>query len=214
MHTNSIEGVAFSHGRKRRLLDEGVREVLEDIAGRAGGVALHAITHDVGAEGRQFLENEGWRALAPAESEEVSGDVIGKAEGDSDELRLVTLNVDGLGNYHVGPGARMEAILIRVLPVEPDVLLLQEVTGPMYTQLCRSLPDWKIYRRKQVTEDYFNVTVMRHGSEKTTTFQFPRTANGRHLIKTRRNGWTILNTHAESGSHALERDPRAARFST
>ena len=52
MHTNTIEGLALSHGRRRRLVDAGVREMLEDIEGRAGGVVLHAITHVVGAEGR------------------------------------------------------------------------------------------------------------------------------------------------------------------
>ena len=69
MHTNSIEGVAPRYGRRRRLSDEAVEEVLEDIRRDAGGVALHAITRAVGAEGRQYLEREGWRALAPAESE-------------------------------------------------------------------------------------------------------------------------------------------------
>ena len=51
--------------------------MLEDIQRHAGGVGLHAITQAVAAEGRRFLENEGWRALAPAECEEVSGDDIG-----------------------------------------------------------------------------------------------------------------------------------------
>ena len=74
MHTNSIEGVAPRYGRRRGLSDEAVREVLEDLRRDAGDLALHAITHAVGAEGRQYLEREGWRALAPAESEEVSGD--------------------------------------------------------------------------------------------------------------------------------------------
>ena len=100
MHTNSIEGVAPRYGRRRRLSDEAVQEVLEDIRRDAGGVALHAITRAVGAEGRQYLEREGWRALAPAESEEVSGDAAAaRAEAESDALSLVTLNVDGLGEY-------------------------------------------------------------------------------------------------------------------
>ena len=58
MHTNSIEGVAPRYGRRRRLSDEAVQEVLEDIRRDAGGVALHAITRAVGAEGRQYLERE------------------------------------------------------------------------------------------------------------------------------------------------------------
>ena len=44
MHTNSIEGVAPRYGRRRRLSDAAVHEVLEDIWRDARGVALHAIT--------------------------------------------------------------------------------------------------------------------------------------------------------------------------
>jgi hypothetical protein len=149
MHTNSIEGVAPRYGRRRRLSDEAVQEVLEDIRRHAGGVALHAITRAVGAEGRQYLEREGWRALAPAESEEVSGDAAARAEAESDALSLVTLNVDGLGDYADSPAARMDAILTRVLLVEPDVLVLQEVTAPMLMQLRRRLPEWKVCRRSE-----------------------------------------------------------------
>ena len=167
MHTNSIVGLSPRHGRKRWLSDEGVREVLEDIQRHAGGVALHAITQVVAAEGHRFLENEGWRALEPAECEEVLGDDIGVAEGEADVLSLVTLNVDGLGEYALGPADRMASILTRVLLVEPDVLLLQEMTDPMIVQLVHTLPGWKVYRKRKVKEDYFNVTVMRHGSEKT-----------------------------------------------
>ena len=161
MHTNSIEGVAPRYGRKRRLSDEAVQEVLEDIRRDAGGVALHAIARAVGAEGRQYLEREGWRALAPAGSQEVSGDAATRAEAESDALSLVTLNVDGLGDYADSPAARMDAILARVLLVEPDVLVLQEVTAPMLTQLRRRLPEWKVCRRSEVSEYYFNVAVMR-----------------------------------------------------
>ena len=31
---------------------------------------------------------------------------------------------------------------------------------------------------------------------------------GRHLITTRQGVWAIMNTHAESGRHARERDAR------
>jgi hypothetical protein len=144
MHTNSIEGMAPRYGRRRRLSDEVVQEVLDDIQRDAGGVALHAITRAVGAEGRQFLEREGWRALAPAESEEVSGDAAARAEAESYALSLVTLNVDGLGDYADSPATRMDAILTRLLFVEPDVLVLQEVTADMLKQLQRRLPEWKV----------------------------------------------------------------------
>ena len=200
--------MAPRYGRRRRLPDEAVREVLEDIRRNAGGVALLAITRAVGAEGRQYLEREGWCALAPAESKEVSGDAAARAEAESDALSLVTLNVNGLGDFADSPAARMDAILTRVLLVEPDVLVLQEVTASMLTQLRRRLPEWNVCRRSEVSEYYFNVTVMRHGSEKTTSVAFPAPANKRHLITTRRSGWTILNTHAESGSRPVRRDAR------
>ena len=117
------------------------------------------------------MEREGWRALVPAESEEVSGDAAAaRAEAESDALSLVTLSVDGLGDYADSPAARMDAILTRVLLVKPDVLMLQEVTVPMLAQLRRRLPAWKVCRRGEVSEHYFNVTVMRHGSERTTSF--------------------------------------------
>ena len=82
----------------------------------------------------------------------------------------------------------------------------------MLTQLRRRLPEWKVCRRSEVSEYYFNVTVMRHGSERTTSFPFPASANGRHLITTRWSGWTILNTHAESGSRLVERDARESQL--
>ena len=100
--------------------------------------------------------------MAPVESEEVSGDAAAaRAEAASDALSLVTLNVDGLGDYTDSPGTRMDAILTHLLLVEPDVLVLQEMTAPMLTQLRRRLPHWRACRKSDVTEYYFNVTVMR-----------------------------------------------------
>ena len=88
------------------------------------------------------------KPLAPAESGEELDDVASKAEVKFDELSLVTLNVDGLGEYATAPAARMEAILDEVLVVKPDVLLLQEMTFAMFTQLRRRLPEWKVCRKK------------------------------------------------------------------
>ena len=62
--------------------------MVDDIRPCAGGVSLHAITRTVGAEEWQYLA-----------SGEVSGDAAVKAEAVSDALSLVTLNVDGLGEY-------------------------------------------------------------------------------------------------------------------
>ena len=167
--------------------------MFDDIRLWAGGVSLHAITHNVGAKG--------WPYLA---SGELSGNAAAKAEAGSDALSLVTLNVDGLGEYALSLADRMGAILACVLLVEPDVLVLQAVTIPRLTQLRSRLPDWRFYRRSELSECYFNVTVMRHRSERTTSCSLPASANGRHLVKTRWSGWTILNAHAESGSHPVE----------
>ena len=46
-------------------------------------------------------------------------------------LCLVTVNVDGLGEYDVSPSERMGAILKEVLAASPDVLLFQEVVDEM-----------------------------------------------------------------------------------
>ena len=65
--------MAPRYGRKRRLSDEAVQEMLDDIQRYAGGVSLHVITRTVGAEGWQYLA-----------SGEVSGDAAAKAEAGSD----------------------------------------------------------------------------------------------------------------------------------
>ena len=126
--------------------------MLDDIRLCAGGVSLHAITRTVGAEGWQDLAREGWPSMARTESGEVSGDAAAKAEAGSDALSLVTLNVDGLGEYALSPADRTDAILTRVLLVEPDVLVLQAVTAPMLTQPRRRLPEWKVCRNSEVME--------------------------------------------------------------
>ena len=141
-----------------------------------------------------------------------TGDAASKAEVEFDELTLVTLNVDGLGNYYAtDPAARMDAILNEVLVVEPNVLVLQEMTIPMFTQLRRRLPEWKASHDHTAASSFansFNVTLMRHGSEKTASVPLPASANGRHLVMARQSGWTIWNTQAESGSTAQDRDVR------
>ena len=77
------------------------------------------------------------------------------------ELSLVTVNVDGLGTYRTAPATRMEEILTAVLVSTPGVLLLQEMTMEMYASLQQRLPAWSIYRRRDVAEDYFNVTAVK-----------------------------------------------------
>ena len=149
MHTNSIEGPARRHGRSRRLSDQQVEEVLQDIRRNVGGVALHPISHSVGDEGRQYLESEAWRAMGPAGSEEMSGDAAPLVEPESEVPSLVSLNVDGLGDYAELSAIRMDAILTRILLVKHDFLVLQEMTAPMLAQLRRRLPDWRVCRRRR-----------------------------------------------------------------
>ena len=210
MHTNSVEGEGLRYGRRRYLSSHEVSKVLRDIHIAAEDYALHAITHAAGAQGRQFLEAEGWRAMAPADAVEDGDDVEPQPRAASDVLSLMTLNVDGLGEYTDAPATRMDALLDQLLLAqpEPDVLALQEMTAEMLAQLRSRLPDWKICRRRDVSTDYFNITAMRRGSDRTTSFAYPESAMGRHLITTRQGVWAIMNTHAESGRHARERDAR------
>ena len=217
MHTNSVEGPGARHGRRRGLSVQAVEDVLADIAAHAGRVSLHAITGAQHDDGRHYLEAEGWRAMACAEREEVleaAGAVPGHASASSasDSLSMVSCNVDGLGHYGHSSPARMKAILQHLLGVQPDVLALQEVTTDMFAQLQSDLPGWKLYRMRTVTEEYFNVIAARHGSERTTSFPFASSANGRHLITMRWRGWTVVNTHAESGSRDVERDARESQL--
>ena len=75
------------------------------------------------------------------------GDMLEETPWDSSRLKIVTLNVDGLGKYPwISPGARMAGMLDSLLSREPDVVLLQEVTQPMFAVLRLRLSDWSIYR--------------------------------------------------------------------
>ena len=128
----------------------------------------------------------------------------------------VTANVDGLGEYQRSPAERMGDILTQLLAVSPDVVLLQEVTAEMYAVVQHRMVGWAVYRRREVTEDYFIVSAVRLASEsaqdKTTSYAFGPSDNGRHYVTVRRRGWSIVNVHAESGARAQERDHRAAQF--
>ena len=212
MHTNSIEGDELHHRRRRHLSETEVEKVLQNVRRAAGAVALHPIMHSSGTQGSQYLEREGWQAMGLADTEEAAGDAGPLAKAELGTLSLVTLNVDGLGDYSAPAATRMDDIITRILPAQPDVLVFQEMVAPMLEQLRVRLPGWKICRRRGVPECYFNVTAMRHGSERTTSFPFLASANGRHLVTTRRGGWTIVNVHAESGSRQQERDARESQL--
>ena len=82
---------------------------------------------------------------------ELSEGVAGGTEGGrSDQLmtlRVVTMNVDGLGEYQASPSARMDAVLAEILTAMPDVILLQEVTAEMHAVVrLRLAPEagWKV----------------------------------------------------------------------
>ena len=132
------------------------------------------------------------------------------------QLRLVSLNVDGCGHYGISPAMRMDDLLTMLLEEKPDVMLLQEVTAEMQVALQQRLPanEWRFYRRSHHSEEYFNLTVVKVAfcvsADRSTSYLFPQTSNGRHLVKVRPPGWAISNVHAESGS---QRRVKAERLS-
>ena len=103
----------------------------------------------------------------------------------------------------------MDEILKEVLEAKPDLLLLQEVVVEMYAVLRRRLSGWKLHRR----HDHAEVrTHPASAMERSTSYAFPTSNNGRHLLTARRDGWAIVNVHAESGRHQEERDQRVAQL--
>ena len=139
-----------------------------------------------------------------------------KGRSQCQQLRLVSLNVDGCGHYGISPADRMDALLTMLLDEKPDVMLLQEVTAEMQVALQQRLPanEWRFYRRSHHREEYFNLTVAKVAfcvsADKSTSYLFPQTSNGRHLVKVKPPGWAICNVHAESGS---QRRVKAERLS-
>ena len=56
----------------------------------------------------------------------------------SQQLRLVSLNVDGCGHNSTSPAYRIDALLTMILARKPDIIVLQEVTVEMQAVfLCR-----------------------------------------------------------------------------
>ena len=53
------------------------------------------------------------------------------------QVSLVTVNVDGMGNYALSPDERIAAILEEVLRTRPNVVLMQEVTVEIQAHLGR-----------------------------------------------------------------------------
>ena len=170
MHTNSIEGPGLAQGRRRHLSEADVDALPEAIRAQSGDVALHALTPWAG--GRILPP-------APASDEEMercegaqSSDAGGAGEGHAARLSMVTLNVAGLGDdYAQGAGERMAAILTTCLAVEPapDVLLFQEMTHEMLDEARCRLQEWRCCKRRESSEDYFNVTFLRLPCSRTSS---------------------------------------------
>ena len=97
----------------------------------------------------------------------------------------------------------------------PDFLLMQEVTMPMYTEIQRILTTWKVKKRHDQKEEYFNVTATKwpgSAADRSTSYAFPKSHNGRHTLTVRRGELAVVNVHAESGSRSVDCDARAEQL--
>ena len=225
IHINSVfEGEKSFHGKVETLEMSVVSGILTDIRRLYGAVALHCIVRASSA-GHQFLEAAGLQAMLPPEDEllpdvpDADAAVLSDAEVSdasvAQEISLVTVNVDGLGDYPRSPTERMASILEEVLRTSPDFLLMQEVTMPMYMEIQRVLAAWKVKKRRDQTEEYFNVTATKwlgNAADRSTSFPFPSSNNGRHTLTVRRGEWAVINVHAESGPRSVDRDARAEQL--
>ena len=94
------------------------------------------------------------------ESEEHGVDLPGSL---GHRLRVVSANVDGLGNNYgpLRPPDRMKAILKALLARRPTVILLQEVIDSMYRVLLDVLDPlgWVVKKRRCTSEAYFVVSA-------------------------------------------------------
>jgi len=156
IHTNSFfEGQQTFHGRVETSESAHVVQILADIASHCGSYSLHRVVR-ASPGGEQFLEAAGRRAMLPLEEEVLldmpAASVADHAEADSHEhggpkeVSLVTVNVDGMGDYARSATDRITSILQEVLKVSPQFVLLQEVTMVMYLEIKRILGDWQVYR--------------------------------------------------------------------
>ena len=120
--------------------------IVSDIERRCGGCSLHRVVR-ARLGGEPFLEAAGRRAMLPPEDEvppnppdAISAEPVAVEAADPGALpqvSLVTVNVDGMGNYALSPDERIAAILEEVLRTRPNVVLMQEVTVEIQAHLGR-----------------------------------------------------------------------------
>ena len=127
------------------------------IARNYGSYSLHRIV-EARPGGEQFLEVAGRRAMLPPEGEVHSDmatlpptDFAEVTDGhrglDTQEVPVVTVNVDGMGHYAPSATDRIAGILEEILKVSPHVVLMQEVTAVMYAEIKETLCGWQVYER-------------------------------------------------------------------
>ena len=156
IHTNSFFTEGLRPGRVVTTDGALVARILADIASHCGSYTLHRVVR-ARPGGDQFLEAAGRRAMLPPEEEvlpdmpaatfEDQAEPDGHERGGPQEVSVVTVNVDGMGDYARSAADRIAGILEEALKVSPQFVLLQEVTMAMYVEIKRILADWQVYRR-------------------------------------------------------------------
>ena len=136
-HTNSITCGSLTplcYGRQECEAAD-VEAILTAITNQRGSATLHRITVTTN-RGEEYLEPASRRAMLGPEDmavDEEAGEIAGAQA--AEVVRLVTMNVAGVGDA-LGPAAtRMDDILTKLLADEnPNVLCFQEVTDEMYRE--------------------------------------------------------------------------------
>ena len=181
-HTNSIVvGDQMHHGERTLSSQVDLFMLFASIKKQYGSFSLHRINTTDADAGASFLEREGMRAMLPQEVPEALEDQGNISPSIQEQVCIVTVNVDGLGEYQRSPTQRLAAILDSVLRVAPDVLHLQEVTAEMYEAAKVILHDWQLLRLRDNADDYFPVTALRGCAATFSVLKFGvHTDEGRH----------------------------------
>ena len=145
VHTNSIEGHASFHGRGTLAGVLDLFRLMQAIQDQYGDVTLHKIRRTDALEGLAMLDAEGLRALLPPEVAQEPQQEGRSAASLGNRVSLVSLSVDGFDAYDKTPAARIATALGQLLDVEPDAILLQEVTVGMLRAAQAALVDWQLY---------------------------------------------------------------------